>query len=256
MKAFLLSAGKGTRLRPLTYKIPKCLISINNKPLLHYWLKLCEKYGVDEVLINLHHLSSQVERFLEDNSYGIKIKKVYEKRLLGSAGTIFANRDFVKGKQPFFIFYTDNLTNINLRKMWEFHKAHQGVFTMGLFRTDFPQGCGIVKMNQNHLITEFQEKPRHPPSNLANAGVYIASYKFLDYIEEVVKRNQRELAEEFYSPLDISYHILPDLVGKMYGYFIEEYFLEIGTWENYRKARKELNVKERPEAIQFFNSFL
>jgi len=222
MKAFLLSAGKGTRLRPLTYKIPKCLISINNKPLLHYWLKLCEKYGVDEVLINLHHLSSQVERFLKDNSYGIKIKKVYEKRLLGSAGTIFANRDFVKGKQPFFIFYTDNLTNMNLRKMWEFHKAHQGVFTMGLFRTDFPQGCGIVKMNQNHLITEFQEKP----------------------------------TEEFYSPLDISYHILPDLVGKMYGYFIEEYFLEIGTWENYRKAREELNVKERPEAIQFFNSFL
>ena len=141
MKAFLLSAGEGTRLRPLTNKIPKCLIPVNNKPLLHYWLKLCEKYGIEEALINLHHLSSQIEEFLENNHYKVKIKKVYEKKLLGSAGTIAANRDFVQGEEAFFIFYTDNLTNMNFKKMWEFHKTHQGMFTMCLFRTDFPQGC-------------------------------------------------------------------------------------------------------------------
>ncbi len=256
MKAFLLSAGEGTRLRPLTNKIPKCLIPVNNKPLLHYWLKLCEKYGVEEVLINLHHLSSQIEEFLENNHYKVKIKKVYEKKLLGSAGTIAANKDFIEGEESFFIFYTDNLTNMNLRKMWKFHKTHQGTFTMGLFRTDFPQGCGIIKMNKNYLISGFQEKPEHPVSNLANAGIYVAGSRLLNYIDEVIKNQEKLIEEKISSPPDLGYHILPGLVGKMYGYLIEEYFLEIGTWENYRRAQRELDVKKRPEAAQFFNSFL
>jgi len=226
MKAFLLAAGEGTRLRPLTHRVPKCLVPIKGKPLLHYWLRLCETYGIKEILINLHHLPHLVEEFLNKSSYRLKIRTFYEEKLLGSAGTIAANRDFVAGEEGFFIFYADNLTNVNLEKMRKFHKGHGGILTMGLFKANKPKECGIAELDRNRLVVEFAEKPHHPKSDLANAGVYMASPQIFDYIphKEVV---------------DWGFDVLPRLVGKMYGYLIKEYFLDIGTWENYKKAQKE-----------------
>lgn len=91
MKAFLLAAGLGTRLRPLTDTIPKCLVPINGKPLLQYWIDLFEKHGIDEVCINLHYLSDQVVNFIKANPSKIKWHLSYEPELLGSGGTIFSN---------------------------------------------------------------------------------------------------------------------------------------------------------------------
>src|SRR4030067_1794928 len=103
MKAFLLAARLGTSLKPITDNIPKCLVKIHNQPLLYYWLKLCEKYGIDEVIINLHYLPDKVKEFLKGNQTAIRVKTVYEKKLLGSGGTILNNKDFVKGEESFFI---------------------------------------------------------------------------------------------------------------------------------------------------------
>ena len=94
MKAFLLAAGKGTRLRPLTFKTPKCLVPVNGKPLIDYWFDLFELYGIDEILINTSHLAETVEAYIKDHSRGLKIKVVYEETLLGSGGTIKKNWDF------------------------------------------------------------------------------------------------------------------------------------------------------------------
>ena len=226
MKAYLLAAGEGTRLGQLTETIPKCLVPIKGKPLLHYWLRLCERYGISHLLLNLHHLPHLVEQFLDSASYRPKIKTFYEEKLLGSAGTIAANQDFVAGEEAFFILYADNLTNANLEKMRKFHMNHGGICTIGLFKANNPKECGIAELNADGLVVDFVEKPDHPKSDLANAGVYIANPEIFDYIPK------REI-------VDLGFDVLPRLAGKMYGYLIREYLLDVGTWENYKKAQKE-----------------
>ncbi len=226
MKAYLLAAGEGARLSQLTKTIPKCLVPIKGKPLLDYWLRLCERYGISHLLLNLHHLPHLVEQFLDSASYRLRIKTFYEEKLLGSAGTIAVNRDFVAGEEAFFVLYADNLTNVNLEKMRKFHMNHGGICTIGLFKANNPKECGIAELSADGLVVDFAEKPPHPKSDLANAGVYIASPEIFDYIpkKEVV---------------DLGFDVLPRLVGKMYGYPIREYLLDVGTWENYEKAQKE-----------------
>ena len=158
MKAFLLAAGLGTRLRPLTSNVPKCLVKICDKPLIEWWIKLFEKYGINEVLINLHHLPEQVKLFIEGYKTNVKFTFFYEDKLLGSAGTLIANKEFVKNEKDFFIFYADNLTNYNLNEFLHFHRSHSNDFSMALFRTSDPKSKGIVILDKDKTIIEFEEK--------------------------------------------------------------------------------------------------
>lgn len=225
MKAFLLIAGKGTRLKPLTDHMPKCLLSINGMPLLGIWLTLFKKYGVTEILVNLHHLSRMVEDYLKNNNFGVRVTTFYEPSLLGSAGTVLANKDFVKKEEAFFIIYGDNLTNIDLVEMAKFHKDQNTMFTMGLFRTQRPEQAGIAEIDDDNSITSFVEKPSNPISNLANAGIYIANKELFNYIPR----------KEF---VDFGFDVLPGLVGKMSGYIIEEYLTDIGNHDSYCLANQ------------------
>lgn len=226
MKAFLLAAGVGSRLRPITDNIPKCLVPINGYPLLYYWLKLFERYGIDEVLINLHHLSDLVLEFLRETNFSLKIHTVFEEELLGSAGTIRCNFDFVCREDAFLICYADNLTNMDLEQMIDFHRRRQTILTLGLFHTNYPHDCGIAEIDQDNIVVNFIEKPQKPKSNLAGAGIYIASHEILNYLPE-------------HFPSDFGNDVLPKLIGKMKGYFINEYFIDIGTLDNYNQARNE-----------------
>jgi len=225
MKAFLMAAGMGTRLKPLTDNIPKCLVPINGKPLLAWWLDLLEKHNVDEVLINLHYLPGLVENFVKTYKTRIKINLVYEKELKGSAGTLLANKEFVKGEKCFYILNADNLTSINLLEfLAEFEKSnHQ--FGMVLFRSDNPKSCGIAELNETRTIIDFEEKPINPKSNLANAGIYLASPEILGLIP--IK-----------NVADIGFDLLPKLVYKMFGYETKEFFIDIGTFKNLETAEK------------------
>ena len=230
MKAFLLAAGNGSRLRPITDKIPKCLVPISGHPLLYYWLKLLKQYGIDEVLINLHHLPDLVFEFLEENEFDLKIHTVFEQELLGSAGTIRNNFDFVCKDNDFLICYADNLNNMNLARIIDFHRSQRPILTLGLFRTNNPSKCGIAEIDENNTVVSFGEKPENPASNLAGAGVYIANHQIRNYLPDRY-------------PSDIGYDVLPQLIGKMKGYFIREYFIDIGTIENYEQARREFAIK-------------
>lgn len=225
-KAFLLAAGLGTRLRPITDKIPKCLVPINDRPLLGWWIDLMEKHGVEEVLINLHHLSDQVTEFINSYPSGIKFRFFYEEKLLGSAGTLRENKEFVKNENSFFILYADNLTNYDLTSFSEFHEKNNMPLSMALFETIKPQMCGIAEVDENDRIISFEEKPEHPKSNLANAGLYIAKPEILDLIPNL------EIT-------DIGFHLLPRLTGKMAGWRNDGYLIDIGTFENLNKANKE-----------------
>lgn len=227
MKAFLLTAGLGTRLLPITNTIPKCLVDIGGKPLIHWWFDAMGKAGVTEVLINLHHLPDQVREFVNNLSTPLKVTYFFEASLLGSAGTLVANYDFVKDEKSFFIIYADNLTNINLKDLYNFHVAQAHPFTMALFTTNTPSSCGIAALDEKNTIINFVEKPANPISNLANAGIYIGHPGIIKMIPE--NKN----------PADIGFDLLPLLVNKMSGWKTSDYLIDIGTHENLAKARLE-----------------
>lgn len=229
MKAFLLAAGLGTRLRPITDFIPKCLVPIKEKPLLQWWFELFEKYGVDEVLINTHYMSEQVDNFIKEYTakcQKIKIITYYEKELLGSGGTVYVNRDFIKDGEDFLICYADNLTDVNLEELVMEHKKNESVLTMALFHTNVPKQCGIAAVDEKGIITEFTEKPENPKGDLANAGIYVANSRLYQYFED----------SDF---CDFGKDVLPKLIGKMYGIEIQAYLRDIGTLQNLKLAQEE-----------------
>ena len=224
MKAFILAAGHGTRLRPLTDHIPKCLLPIQGMPLLEIWLNNCKAAGIAEVLVNAHaHLQAIREFALAQT--GVKIRVVEEPELLGSAGTLAENRQFVADEKAFFILYGDVLTNIDLRQMLHFHQQKSAPVTLGIHQVADPERCGIVSVDENAIVQSFVEKPVKPPSNWAFSGVMIAGQEICALLPD-----QR--------PADIGFHLLPKLVGRMAAYKMREYLLDIGTLTSYQAAQE------------------
>lgn len=240
MKAFLLAAGYGTRLRPVTDTVPKCMVLIRGKPLLGWWFDLLRQHGVNEVLVNTHYLPEQVREYIElynEQQRELKIYEKYEPELYGNGGTVRENRSFVVDEDCFYICYADNLTDINLTEMLRFHNSHNGIMTMGLFHTDIPQQCGIVDMDHENRIISFEEKPLHPKSNLANAGIYIANQELFCHLK----------AKQF---LDFGKDVIPELVGQMYGWKIKDYLLDIGTMKHYKQAQEEWKYDHYTNSLQ------
>lgn len=189
---------------------------------------LFARHGISEVLVNTHYLSEQVNAFISEyngRNTGVRVYEFHEPVLLGSGGTVSINRDFIHGNEDFFICYADNLTNIDLSNMLAFHKQKQGVLTMALFRTPTPKQCGIATLDGQGAIVDFVEKPDVPTSNLANAGVYVASHRLFDFMQAGFS--------------DFGKDVLPKLVGEMFGYEMAEYLIDIGTPENLQKARMD-----------------
>lgn len=223
MKAIILAAGLGTRLRPITATIPKCLVPINGVPLLELWLRDCERAGVEGVLVNTHYLAERVETFVAERR-GLPVTLAYEPTLLGSAGTLAKNWDFVQADESFLVVYADNLTTFPLSELIAFHAAHDRIASMALFRSPNPSACGVVEMDASGLITGFWEKPENPPGNLVNAGLYV-------FRREVQPFLPKEL------PADVGRSLMPALVGRAMGLPINSYFVDIGTLENYHTAQ-------------------
>lgn len=224
MKAFLLAAGNGTRLRPLTDETPKCLLPVRGVPLLQIWLENCRMAGIDEVLINIHSHAAQVREFAARQNAGVKVAITEEKNLLGSAGTVAENRTFVAGEDDFFILYADVLTNMDFAEMLDFHRKKRVQATIGVYQVPDPHRCGIVTMDENARVQSFVEKPENPRSSLAFSGVMIAKPQMLELIPST-------------RPADIGFHLLPQLIGRMAAYPIYSYLLDIGTMENYSAAQ-------------------
>lgn len=229
MKAFLLAAGLGTRLRPLTDTVPKCLVPVAGQPLLDRWLDIFHNAGVDEVLVNLHHLPDVVEAHLKGRSGPPAVVTSYEPDLLGSAGTLRAGRDWVAGEEFFLACNADNLTDFSLRPLIETHRAGRHPATLTLFRAQRPSRCGIVSVGADGTMTGFTEKPAEPASNLANAGMYAFAPGLLDELGPPVPAG----------PADIGYHLLPRLVGRAGTVEIGGYFRDIGTIDSYHLAEQE-----------------
>src|SRR5215813_89054 len=138
MKAFLLAGGLGTRLKPLTDSTPKCLLPIRGLPVLQIWFEICRRYGIDEILVNIHSHGSAVRKFIEAHKADLKVLLFEEATLLGSAGTVRANQDWVRNEKLFWILYADVLTTANLHRMREFHGSHDQLATIGVYKVPDP----------------------------------------------------------------------------------------------------------------------
>lgn len=230
MKAFLLAAGLGTRLRPLTDELPKCLLPLGGKPLLEIWLNNLEQHGISEVLVNTHWHHEKVEAFLQERAGGgLKLIPFHEPELLGSAGTLEANKQWVADGEPFYILYADNYTSANLTRIASFHREHGLPFTLGVFKAEDPRRCGIAEIAEDGMVNSFVEKPEKPKSDLAAAGIYVADARIFDYFPA------KETSPA--KPKDLGYHVIPRLVGCMKAYVIEDFLMDIGTPESYQKAQ-------------------
>ena len=226
MKAFLLAAGIGSRLRPVTDTIPKCMVVIDDRPLLDIWLDAFDRAGIDEVLINLHHLPDVVRCYLATRKGPPEVRTVFEPELLGSAGTLVANRQWVDGEETFLACYADNLTDFNLRSLADAHREHDAIATLAVFHSDRPAAGGVVELDAKGVVIGFEEKPSTPVSDLTNAGMYAFRPSVLDEVDGV-------------PPRDIGYDLLPRLVGRARAMLVEGFFCDVGTLDAYRRARKE-----------------
>ena len=223
-KAFLLAAGLGTRLKPLTDATPKCLIPVGGRPLLHWWLEICERLGVREVLINTHHHADQVRAFVRSRATGPAVTLSHEEALLGSAGTIAANRDFVADERDFWIFYADTLIGADLKPLSDLHRARGVDLTLGLFRSPDPRSGGVAELSSDGRIISFEEKPAHPKSDLVAAGAYVAGPALLRALPGRVG--------------DLSRDAFPKLMGRACGALLDP-VIDLGTPESYARARDE-----------------
>jgi mannose-1-phosphate guanylyltransferase len=230
MKAFLLAAGKGRRLRPITDVTPKCMLAIDGRPLLDIWLDAFARAGVTEVMVNLHHLPDVVRRHIAAHHGQPMVRMVYEPELLGSAGTLLANRQWIADEACFLVCNSDNLTNFDLRSLISAHTGHAGIATLAVFHSPDPSSGGVVETDATGCVVGFTEKPGRPVSDLTNAGMYVFHPEVLNNIDTV-------------PPCDIGYDLLPRLVGRAWTVLVDGYFRDIGTVETYRLALQEWPVR-------------
>jgi len=229
MKALLLAAGLGTRLRPITNHIPKCLVPIRQKPLLAYWLDLLLPNGIDELLINTHYLPKAVEDFISQSHWRDRITLVHEEELLGTGGTLLKNRHFFKD-EPFFIGHADNLTRFDLKQFIAAHdhRPNQVDITMMTFDTDAPHRSGIVALDHLDRVIGFYEKSLEFYGTKANAAVYIMEPTVIDFLDSLKR-----------SVIDLSTEVLPNYLGRMLAFHNSDYHRDIGTNESLRMAEME-----------------
>lgn len=229
MKALLLAAGFGTRLRPLTDSIPKCLVPVRGKPLLEYWLDLLFMGGIDAALINTHYLAGRVREFAAATRWRNRITLVHEDALLGTGGTVLHNREYFAG-DAFLVAHADNLTHFDVQAFRDRHARRPPgtAITMMTFTTDAPQASGIVVENPAGIVTEFHEKVAQPPGNRANAAVYIFETEVIAFLASLGR-----------PVIDLSTEVLPRFLGRICSFHNATYHRDIGTHESLRKAELE-----------------
>jgi mannose-1-phosphate guanylyltransferase len=201
-KAMILAAGKGTRLRPVTESVSKCMVTVAGKPILEHTILWLKKFGVTDLVINLHHLPEVVMNHFGDGSqWEVRITYSVERELLGTAGAVKNVARFFDG--PFFVWYGDNLSTCRLDWLWEFHKAQQGIATIALHHRDDPTQSGIVGLDEHDRIVRFLEKPRPEQvfSHWVSAGIFILEPQVLEAVPQA-------------GPSDFGRDVLPALLNE------------------------------------------
>ena len=230
MKACIMCGGTGTRLRPLTFKRPKPMIPISNKPSVLHLIEHLAKEGFNEIVITLGYKGEDVEEELGDGSiYGVHIDYVYEKEKLGTAGSV-KNARHLLGNEPFIVVGGDHVMTLNLREMFRFHLKNEADVTIGLLSIDDPREFGIADMDINNRILRFFEKPKAGEifSNLASTGIYVCNPSVFDKIPDGKK-------------FDFAKDLFPRMLQndeRINGILVRGKWTDVGSAGAYRDAQK------------------
>ena len=228
MKAMILAAGEGTRLRPLTLTLPKPMVPVANVPLLVRTVRLLKQHGITEIAVNLYHQGDAIRETLGDGAaFGVRLHYSAEAELMGTAGGTKNMQDFLD--ETFLVLYGDNLYRADFAPLIEAHQASGALVTIATFTTPNPTACGLVVTDENGTVTRFQEKPpaHEVFTDQANAGVYVCDPGMFDYIPA-------DTVCDFGK--DVFPAILAGGMHKMTARPLAGYLQDTGTVENYRKA--------------------
>ncbi len=224
-KAVILAGGKGTRFKPITDEIPKPMIPLQGKPIIQHTIDLLKKYGVNEIFLSIGYKADKFREYFGDGSkFGVKIHYLEEKEPLGTAGPLRLAKPYLN--ETFIVCNADELKDIDLIDMYLFHKDNNAKVTIALTTVADPTAYGVAKM-QGTKIMEFIEKPKDPPSNLINAGLYIMEPDIIDMIPEGFCMMEKE--------------IFPKIATsqKLFGYHFTGQWFDTGNLERYALALKE-----------------
>ncbi len=232
VKALVLAAGEGTRLRPLTLTSPKPMLPVAGTPLLVYLFRWLRGQGITEVAINLHHLPEVITDYVGDgSSFGVVVTYSREDPILGSAGAAKKLESYFDS--TFLVVYGDMLLDVDLAPLVELHRRSGAELTAGLMYTEDPASKGIAHLDPTGRVVRFVEKPKpgEIEGNLAAAGVYLVEPSVL----------KRVPSESYY---DFGHHLVPLLLAEgsvVFGRLLEGYLLDIGTPESYRQAQEDVH---------------
>ncbi len=218
VKAVLLVGGMGTRLRPLTYRLPKPLVPVLGKPLMMHVIDKLPK-EVDELIIPVSYKKDAMEDYLKKHHPKRKVTLVDEPVALGTGGAVKNVERLIDG--PFLVINGDSIWSLDIGKFIKFHREKKAFVTISLWPVDDITGYGVVDLADDQRIRRFQEKPKKEEafSNLINAGVYALEYEALDDIGKGFVSMERE--------------VFPKVLDKgMFGYRFDGYWVDCGKREN------------------------
>lgn len=231
-KVVILAAGRGVRMRPFTYEMPKGLLPIQGRPLLEHIINLLRTYELRNIYILVGHLKEKIKEYFADGSkFGVKIQYVeQEKKNIGTAGALRNFKNILRPEKDFLFIYGDVLAEINLSDFIEFHQKYSSLATVALTSVDDPSIWGAVKL-QGIKAIDFKEKTlqKQPPaSHLISAGIYMLNSQIFDYIPDIPKK------------LSLEKDILPKLIAdeKLSGYPFEGAWFDVSTPKIYEQVIK------------------
>ena len=232
MKALILAAGEGTRLRPLTLTCPKPMLPVGDAPLLVYLFRWLLGQGIRDIAINLHYLPQVITDFVGDGSrFGVNVIYSPEDPILGSAGAAKKLEGYLDS--PFIVVYGDMLLDVELDPLIGLHMDSGSVLTIGLMEVEDPSTKGVVRLDERGRVLRFVEKPKHGEIEgcLVSAGIYLVNKTVLQYIPDGT----------YY---DFGHDLIPRLLTAGVPVFarkLDGYLLDIGTPESYRKAQDDVS---------------
>jgi mannose-1-phosphate guanylyltransferase len=241
MKAMILAAGKGTRVRPITYTIPKPLIPILQKPVMEFLLELLRKHGFDQIMVNVSHLADEIENYFRDGQrFGVEIGYSFEGRIvegklvgeaLGSAGGLRRIQDFnTFFDDTFIVLCGDALIDLDLTAAVKWHKAKGAIATVVTKKVPKEEvsSYGVVVTDQDGRIKSFQEKPsvEEALSTEINTGIYIFEPEVIDYIPP---KQQYDIGSELFPKL-------VEIGAPFYAVSMDFQWVDIGKVPDYWQA--------------------
>ena len=234
IRAMILAAGLGTRLRPLTDHTPKPLLDVGGRPMIAYPLLLLRSAGIREVLINLHHLGDQIRRALGDGSeFGMRIAYSEEAPILDTGGAIKNAEPFLRGN-TFVIANADTIVDLDLPAMLAFHRAHGGISTMLLRDDPDVHGYGAIEVDATDRVRRFLGVPAvvgAPLTPLMYGGVWIFEPRVFEFMQPGVYSIAKRTAIDLLRAGEA-----------LYGYRYEGYWRVLDTRDGLEAGRREMET--------------